>query len=50
MASVGGFFSLGVIAVCFAGHKIKFIACAQAPQANNSAGNIVVVPVHAEKK
>ena len=39
------FFSLGVIAVSFAGNKLKSIARAQTPQANNSAGNIVVVPV-----
>ena len=39
------FFTLGVIAVSFAGNKIKSIARAQTPQANNSAGNIVVVPV-----
>jgi hypothetical protein len=39
------FFILGVIAVSFAGNKIKSIAWAQTPQANNSAGNVVVVPV-----
>ena len=39
------FLTLGVIAVSFAGNKIKSIARAQAPQANNNAGNIVVVPV-----
>ncbi len=39
------FFTLGVIAVSFAGNKIKSIARAQGSQANNNAGNIVVVPV-----
>ncbi len=39
------FFTLGVIAVSFAGNKLKSIARAQTLQANNSAGNIVVVPV-----
>ena len=37
--------TLGVIAVSFAGNKIKSVARAQSPQANNNAGNIVVVPV-----
>lgn len=36
---------LAVIAVSFAGNRIKSVARAQTPMANNDAGNIVVVPV-----
>lgn len=39
------FLTLGVIAVSFAGNKIRSIARAQTPQVNNNTGNIVVVPV-----